>query len=102
LQSRASRMFTGDIRTEIWKIGIEQFKVSPVQGTGAGTFQYYGRLFRPPHLQADPEYVHNDYLQLLAEYGLIGLATGLVFLVVHFWFGVKALNYFVTERPIAR
>jgi O-antigen ligase len=102
LQSRASRLFTGDIRTEIWKIGIEQFKVSPVQGTGAGTFQYYGRLFRPQSLQADPEYVHNDYLQLLAEYGIIGLGTGLFFLLVHFWFGVKALNYFVTERPIAR
>jgi tetratricopeptide (TPR) repeat protein len=46
--------------------------------------------------------VHNDYLQLLAEYGMIGLAAGLLFLGVHLWFGVKALNYFVTERPIAR
>jgi O-antigen ligase len=102
LQSRASRIFSGDVRTEIWKIAVEQFKLSPVQGTGAGTFQYYGRQFRPPSLQADPEYVHNDYLQLLAEYGAIGLAAGLFFLGIHLWFGVKTLNYFVTERPIAR
>lgn len=102
LQSRASRMFSGDVRTEIWKIAVEQFKLSPLQGTGAGTFQYYGRLFRPPSLQADPEYVHNDYLQLLAEYGIIGLVGGLAFLGIHIWFGLKALNYLVTERPIAR
>jgi tetratricopeptide (TPR) repeat protein len=102
LQSRASRVFSGDVRTESWRIAVEQFKLSPVQGTGAGTFQYYGRLFRPPSLQADPEYVHNDYLQLLAEYGIIGLAVGLGFLGIHAWFGFKALKYLVTERPIAR
>ena len=102
LQSRATRIFSGDIRTEIWKMGIEQFKLSPIHGTGSATFQYYGRLFRPASVQADPEYVHNDYLQLLAEFGIIGLATGLIFLGVHLWFGLKALNYFVTERPIAR
>jgi O-antigen ligase/Flp pilus assembly protein TadD len=102
LQARASKALVQDVRTQIWKIAVDQFKLKPVLGTGGGTFQYYGRLFRPSNLQSDPEYVHNDYLQLLAEYGAIGLILGLVFLGVHLVYGLKALNYFVTERPIAR
>lgn len=102
LQSRASKVFAADIRMDLWKIAWAQFQEKPVLGTGAGTFQYYGRLYRPSHIAADPEYVHNDYLQLLSEYGVIGLAAGLIFLGVHLWFGLKALNYFVTERPVAR
>jgi hypothetical protein len=102
LQSRASRVFASDIRFDIWKIAWAQFQESPVVGTGAGTFQYYGRLFRPSHITGDPEYVHNDYLQLLSEYGGVGLLLGLVFLGVHVWFGMRALRYLVTERPVAR
>lgn len=102
LQSRASRIFSEDVRTMIWGLALKQFGLNPAVGTGSGTFQYYSRLYRPSGMQGDPEYVHNDYLQLMAEYGLVGLVLGLVFLGVHLWFGVKALNYLVTERPIAR
>jgi O-antigen ligase len=102
LQSRASRVFSEDVRTQIWGLALEQFRQNPTVGTGSGTFQYYGRLYRPSTMQSDPEYVHNDYLQLLAEYGVIGLALGLAFLGIHLWFGLRAMNYFVTERPVAR
>jgi len=102
LQSRATRLVSEDIRTQIWSIAVSQFKLNQTIGTGGGTFQYYGRLFRPTTMQADPEYAHNDYLQLLSEYGTIGLALGLIFLGTHVWFGIRALNYLVTERPISR
>ena len=103
LQARAARLLdTGDIRVSLWKSAVQQFKLSPVVGTGGGTFQYYARVFRPPNIVADPVTAHNDYVQFLAEYGVIGEALVAAFILVHLWFGGRALNYLVTERPIAR
>jgi len=103
LQSRASRVFdTSDIRVELWKTAYQQYKLSPLIGTGGATYQYHAREFRPAQIQVDPVYAHNDYLQLLAEYGSVGLVAALVFIFCHVWFGWKALIYSVTERPAAR
>lgn len=103
LQSRASKVFdTGDIRVELWKTAIQQYKLNPAFGTGGATYQFYAREFRPPQIQADPVYTHNDYLQLLAEYGLVGLILALGFVLCHVWFGWRALIYSVTDRPVAR
>ncbi|HXJ60178.1 MAG TPA: O-antigen ligase family protein [Verrucomicrobiae bacterium] len=103
LQSRAQKIFdVRDIRTELWKLALKQYQLNPAVGTGGGTYQYYARLFRPAQIAQDPVYAHNDYLQLLAEYGVMGVALALGFVGCHFWFGCRALNYIVTERPIAR
>ena len=80
-----------DIRIYNWQAALDQFRVNPVIGTGAGTHIYYGRFFRRPQLQADPIHAHSDYLELLAEYGLVGAAGMAVFLFVHLGFGFR--NY---------
>ena len=72
-----------DVRWYNWLAALDQFRVSPWVGTGAGTHLYYGRLFRRPPLQYDPEHAHSDYLELLAEYGIIGAVGMVVFLFVH-------------------
>ena len=74
----------GDIRPHLWQAGIRAFDLQPVVGTGAGTYLIYGREFRDPAVQTDPIYAHNDYVQLLAEYGVIGGALLVCFLAVHF------------------
>ncbi len=83
LVDRASKVADKDIRLEFWRAGLEQFGLSPVLGTGSRTYLYYGRMFRSDSVQIDPVYVHNDYLQLLAEYGLVGAALFLIFLLLH-------------------
>ncbi len=70
-------------RLYLWQAAIEQWKLSPVIGTGSRTYLFYGRKFRAPSMQLDPIYAHNDYLQLLAEYGLIGAATFFIFFGMH-------------------
>jgi O-antigen ligase len=72
-----------DIRIYNWQATLDQFQVSPVFGTGAGTHLYYGRLFRRVRLQPDPIHAHSDYLELLAEYGIIGAIGMAAFLIVH-------------------
>jgi O-antigen ligase len=89
LSDRAQSMFEKNVRLEMWKAAIQEWKLQPLFGTGSGTYLYYGRQFRTPQLQTDPVYVHNDYLQLLAEYGLAGGALFLIFLGSHLGNGWK-------------
>lgn len=84
-----------NMRLHMWQSALQQFHLSPVTGTGSGTFLYYAREFRSPEVQADPIFVHNDYLHLLAEYGVIGAALGAVFLGLHIFSGVGGLRKIV-------
>lgn len=80
LKNRAATTFdNADIRLLLWPAAVKQFTLSPAAGTGSGTYLYYGRQFRDPRVQSDPIHVHNDYLELLGEYGLLGVgALGLL------------------------
>ena len=74
---------TENVRFDLWRAAVEQWKLAPVFGTGAATYRYYGRTFRADRMQMDPVEVHNDYLQLLSEYGAVGGAVFLVFMGAH-------------------
>ena len=93
LKSRASALTdTKDVRLLLWPAAIQEFRLSPVIGTGAATYQYYGRVFRNPRVQSDPVRSHNDYLELLAEYGAVGAAGLLLFLGAHLGAGWKVFR----------
>ncbi len=84
LSGRANNVIdTSNIRLDLWQAAIQQWHLQPVFGTGSGTHLYFGRLFRAPGVQRDPIYVHNDYLHLLAEYGLVGAAGMFLFVGAH-------------------
>lgn len=103
-QDVALRFRTVDIqgstftRWHLWEAAAQQFQQAPLVGTGAGTYLYYGRQFRNPEVQGDPGHVHNDYLELLAEYGLVGGVLFLAMVAVHVWTGGRVLFWFVTTR----
>ncbi len=92
LQERLATTLARDIRVVNWQAALDQFRLAPVFGTGAGTHLYLGRLFRRPELQFDPMHAHNDYLELLAEYGLVGAAGLAAFLALHAARGLRALR----------
>lgn len=81
-----------DVRIYNWKAALDQIRVAPVFGTGAGTHLYYGRLFRRPEIQSDPIHAHSDYLELLAEYGIIGALGMGIFLIVHIRHGLRRFS----------
>ena len=72
-----------DNRIDLWKAAMQQFRLEPVIGTGSGTYLFYGREFRSPRTGSDPVEVHNDYLHLLAEYGMLGALGFLLFFGAH-------------------
>jgi len=84
IETRTAETLTMDFaRMRLWQAAWKQFQLQPVIGTGSGTYLYYGRQFRHPAIQKDPVYTHNEYIQLLAEYGILGLAAAVMFLETH-------------------
>jgi O-antigen ligase len=99
LRNRLNIIVKRDVRIYNWQAALDQFKVAPVFGTGAGTHLYYGRFYRRPQIQADPEHAHSDYLELLAEYGLVGIAGMVVFVFVHLRSGFTAVRAIARTAP---
>jgi O-antigen ligase len=89
MAERTNIIDKGNIRLDLWKGALQQWKLQPLLGTGSGTYLYYGRMFRTDAVQLDPAYVHNDYLHLLAEYGALSGLLFLIFLGTHLWNGWK-------------
>ncbi len=87
-----------DARIFNWQAALDQWREQPIIGTGAGTHLYYGRQFRRPQLQADPEHAHSDYLELLAEYGLVGAIGMAVFLAAHLRKGIRGYRDLAAHR----
>lgn len=87
-----------DVRIYNWMAAFDQFRLSPWIGTGAGTHLYYGREFRRPRLQSDPVHAHGDYLELLAEYGVVGEVLALLFLFSHIRSGLAGVTDITIRR----
>lgn len=66
-------------RLDLWEQSIGFFKESPLVGIGFNVFQHIG-------MQKD---VHNVYLKVLAEQGIVGLAFLLIIMVLAFFKGLR-------------
>ncbi len=89
-----------DFRFLIWPAALQEFNENRVFGAGAQQFIYYGRKNRDPRIQNDPVHAHNDYLQVLADYGAVGGILALIFLTTHIGFGIVRLRQNVASRSL--
>jgi O-antigen ligase len=74
-------------RLFMWKGTIEMVKEHPLVGSGPGSWQWLYQLRRDASM-GHPEYTHNDYLNLLSDYGVVGgiiMAWLLVAFFRHAW-----------------
>jgi O-antigen ligase len=62
-------------RPELASIAVEHLLDRPVLGVGAGMFPAIYQMSKPPALDSAVHYnyVHNDYLQIWLEFGLVGI-----------------------------
>lgn len=86
-------------RIEMTSLAVDQFLHEPMFGYGARSFEWAGVELWPSELSLGIktlDYVHNEYLQLLAEYGGVGLglfvccAVGLILEFIYSLFLKKA------------
>jgi O-antigen ligase len=74
-----------DMRFALWQPAVQMWKDNPWCGVGPGLFDSRFRSYRPEGVQASPDRTHNDYLNTLADYGIIGTALVGVFLGLLGW-----------------
>jgi O-antigen ligase len=89
-------------RSDLWHVAWTIFTAHPVFGIGIGNFQvvepHYallpGGITRIQYIAETPQLVHNTYLQLLTETGIIGLAGFLAIIVAVLRGFLRALRTF--------
>jgi O-antigen ligase len=80
-----------------WRIFLDH----PIAGTGLGTLQEVYPLYETLYDRSIVNHTHNDYVEALAETGVIGGLCGLAFLVLLYWTGWKALVADQEPRTLA-
>jgi O-antigen ligase len=73
-----------DVRFVLWDTAVRMWRDHPWFGVGPGHYDHRYRAYRPSSVQLQPDYAHNDYLNLLADWGMVGS------LIV--WLGLVALG----------
>lgn len=100
--SQLSQSYSIKRRIATWKFTILMIKDHPLLGSGIGTYKYntlkyQAEFFKQgenrslyPHGFADK--AHNEYLQLWAEIGIVGLGIFIWLIISYFSCGIKILR----------
>jgi O-antigen ligase len=65
---------TGEGRAQLWAETVPLIKAYPVFGCGLGGYETAFLRFKVTYPLVTDDFAHNDYLQLLAELGIVGFA----------------------------
>jgi O-antigen ligase/Tfp pilus assembly protein PilF len=93
-------------RLLIWKTTLEMIKDRPIFGSGIGTFKMNYLNYQAEFLRKNPGYIkysgkageaHNEYLQIWAELGIIGLA---LFLLIFYFFYKTIIDFYKSSKNI--
>lgn len=87
-------------RFVMWRTGIDVIKEHPLLGTGMGTFEKIHPKYQSKYLRTEKygrfeglsRFVHNDYLEITSNTGILGLGTFLWLIVTLYWTGLKRLK----------
>ena len=86
------------LRAAYSELAWEQWLKRPIDGTGARSFEYEERAQRTldrekwawyGDVDVDAVFAHNDWMQLLGDYGAVGGVLGLLVFAGHFLNGVR-------------
>ncbi len=63
---------SSDSRRQMWGAAAQMWRDNFWWGVGPAHYDYRFREYRPEIVQARPDRAHNDYLNLLADWGVVG------------------------------
>ena len=71
-QAQLCKSFSADSRTDYWLQALQGVEAMPLIGNGGGSFSYISLRYRQTMAEYSA-YPHNEYIQLVAEFGIFGL-----------------------------
>jgi len=74
---------TDEGRYLAWQGTLSAFADYPIFGSGLGTFGHIFKIYQPVTLAMYWDHAHNDYLELLLEFGIVGviIASAFIFFI---------------------
>ena len=100
--TRLINEFSFGRRTAIWKFTSMMIKDHPLLGSGIGTYKYNTLRYQAKFFEqgdnrsiypfGHADKAHNEYLQLWAEIGIIGLGIFIWLIISYFNYGIKLLK----------
>lgn len=82
-----------ELRLELWSASVRMWQDRVWWGVGPGHFDYRFRAYRPWQVQLRPDRAHNDYLNTLADWGVVGTSIVALAWVALFAGVVKTWKY---------
>lgn len=92
----ASHELNQNLRYSLWEPAWQMWRENPVWGVGPGHFDSLFRAYRPEDVQLQPDWVHNDYLNTLTDWGVTGT---LIVLAAWVLLAIGAAQTFHAVRP---
>lgn len=73
VRARVEDALQGNPRLQLWQDTARMIQDAPVAGHGPGAYRWvYPRYWHEMKAFLDPEHAHNEFLEALADYGLVG------------------------------
>lgn len=91
--SVADNIDAGIGRSWLWKPALKMWADHRWQGVGPGQFDARFPQYRSPEVQVNPGWVHNEYLNLLTDYGLAGALLAATAIGAFGWSVVRSVKY---------
>ena len=82
-----------DVRFDLWEPAVKLWQEDVWFGIGPAHYNYRFRPYRPQWVQRQPDRVHNDYLNTLTDYGIVGAVLVLSAWVLLFTGVVKTWRF---------
>ncbi len=77
----------------IWHAALQLWHENPWWGIGPAHFGYRFGKYRPELIQQSPDRAHNDYLNTLTDFGIVGIALILAAVIVVFACAIWTWRY---------
>jgi O-antigen ligase len=88
-QARIKQLFAhgkldDDMRFDLWRPAMKLWRENPVWGAGPSHYDFRFRKFRPKSVQMQPDRAHNDFLNAVVDWGLVGaMLMGAVWVMLY-------------------
>ena len=88
-----SDQISAETRLQIWRDTTRIIKAYPLFGCGLGGFESTLLRYKSAAPMAPVAHAHNDYLQVLAEFGVLGFTAGALLILRILYRTVRAARY---------